>query len=160
MFRILRLDVKLTQSVTVRLNRVVEWSHQVCGVTTLTARPDPTKQFCWIVSFGVTTPVFLLFVFENRPECFHTDVSLRPKQVQPRYSALSPTKLKLMSCVTFHWIPSGRVTVVSIVYCRCTYCCPATNSWENNSTLFMILYCGTLLCAQVWTVLHVSWAWC
>jgi len=40
-----------------------------------------------------------------------------------------------------------RGTVVSIVYCRCTYCCPATNSWDNNSTSFMILGCGILLCA-------------
>jgi len=56
--------------------------------------------------------------------------------------------------------PCGRGTVASIVYCRCTYWCPETNSWENNLTYFTILCCGILLWAQVWTVIHTSWAWC
>jgi len=57
-------------------------------------------------------------------------------------------------------IQSGRGTVLSIVYCRCTYWCPETNSWKNNLTLFTILYCVILLWAYVWTVIHTSWAWC
>jgi len=56
--------------------------------------------------------------------------------------------------------PCGRGTVTSIVYCRCTYWCPETNSSENNLTLFTILCCVILLWAQVWTVIHTSWAWC
>jgi len=57
-------------------------------------------------------------------------------------------------------IPCGRGTVVSIVYCRCTYWCPETNSWKHNLTLFTILCCGILLWAQVRTVIHTSWSWC
>jgi len=53
------------------------------------------------------------------------------------------------------WTPCGRGTVVSIVYCWCTYWCPETNSWENYLTLFTILCCGILLWAQVWTHTYI-----
>jgi len=29
-------------------------------------------------------------------------------------------------------VTSGKASVVSIVSCRCTCCCPSTNLWENN----------------------------
>jgi len=32
-------------------------------------------------------------------------------------------------------------------------------SWENNKTLFKILYSGIMLRAQVWSVLYVAWSW-
>ena len=56
-FRILRLDEKLTKSVAVQLNRVVRvvtpsfWCDHSYDAT----RSDSTKQFCWVASFGVTT---------------------------------------------------------------------------------------------------------
>ena len=56
MFRILRLDEKLTKSVAVQLYRVVRvvtpsfWCDHSYDAT----RSDSTKQFCWVASFGVT----------------------------------------------------------------------------------------------------------
>jgi len=51
------------------------------------------------------------------------------------------------------WTPCGKGTVVSIVSCRCTYCCPKTSITRHYSRYCAVAF---LLRAHVWTVSHVS----
>jgi len=44
--------------------------------------------------------------------------------------------------------------VVSIVSCRCAYCCPESIHGENNPTSFIIFCRGNLPRAKLWTVVQ------
>jgi len=67
--------------------------------------------------------------------------------------------IKFELCFCQWMTPCDRGTIVSIVPCRCTYCCPVFSAWKSNDIVHDIVLCHFAIASMRVRILSRALVW-